>query len=130
VARLNGKATRPFRFKPRGQLATIGHNSAVAEIFGLRLSGFVPWLIWRGLHLLRFPTLARKVRLFLEWSWAMFFPPDIAHFGYRRTLRVAGSDLRLGSASSRVEPPIRDKLLEARVMVASADVRGPAGQSG
>jgi len=35
--------------------------------------------------LLRMPTLARKTRLSLEWNWAMFFPPDIAHLSFRRT---------------------------------------------
>jgi NADH dehydrogenase len=43
--------------------------------------------MWRGLYLLRFPTFARKSRLFLEWNWAMFFPPDISHLGYRRSQR-------------------------------------------
>jgi NADH dehydrogenase len=89
VARLNGLPTRPFRYRPKGQLASVGHNKAVAEISGLKLSGFIAWLLWRGLYLLRIPTLARKSRLFLEWNWAMFFPPDIAHFGYRRTQRRA-----------------------------------------
>lgn len=104
VARLNGRPTRPFHFRPKGQLASIGHNKAVAEILGLRLSGFVPWLMWRGLHLLRIPTLARKVRLFLEWNWAMFFPPDIAHFGYRRTLRSSGRDSPAANTSSPTVP--------------------------
>jgi len=89
VARLNGRPTRAFRYRPKGQLASVGHNKAVAEVAGLKLSGFVAWLLWRGLYLLRIPTLARKSRLFLEWNWAMFFPPDIAHFGYRRTQRRA-----------------------------------------
>lgn len=89
VARLTGQATRPFRYRPKGQLSSIGHNKAVAEIFGLKFSGFVAWLMWRGLYLLRMPTLARKSRLFLEWNWAMFFPPDISHYGYRRTQRRA-----------------------------------------
>jgi len=87
VARLNAKPTRAFRYRPKGQLASVGHNKAVAEIAGFKLSGFIAWLLWRGLYLLRIPTLARKSRLFLEWNWAMFFPPDIAHFGYRRTQR-------------------------------------------
>jgi len=87
VARLNGKPTRPFRHRPAGQLSSVGHNKAVAEVFGLKLSGFVAWLMWRGLYLLRIPTLARKSRLFLEWNWAMFFPPDISHVGYRLSLR-------------------------------------------
>ena len=93
VARLSGLPTRPFRYRPKGQLASVGHNKAVAEIGGLKLSGFIAWLLWRGLYLLRIPTLARKSRLFLEWNWAMFFPPDIAHFGYRRTQRRAAPQI-------------------------------------
>jgi NADH:ubiquinone reductase (H+-translocating) len=87
VAKLNGAPTQAFRYRPKGQLSSIGHNKAVAEIFGFKLSGFVAWLMWRGLYLLRVPTFSRKTRLFLEWNWAMFFPPDISHLGYRRTQR-------------------------------------------
>jgi NADH dehydrogenase len=87
VARLSGQPTTSFSYRPKGQLSSVGHNKAVAEVAGLKISGFVAWLMWRGLYLLRIPTLARKSRLFLEWNWAMFFPPDIAHFGYRRSLR-------------------------------------------
>jgi NADH:ubiquinone reductase (H+-translocating) len=87
VSRLKGLPTRAFRYRPKGQLCSVGHNKAVAEILGVNISGFVAWLMWRGLYLLRIPTLARKSRLFLEWNWAMFFPPDVAHLGYRRTQR-------------------------------------------
>jgi len=103
VSRLKGQATRPFSYRPKGQLCSVGHNKAVAEIFGIRISGFVAWLMWRGLYLLRIPTLARKARLFLEWNWAMFFPPDVAHLGYRRTLRrnpVAAQPTRTDGVAS------------------------------
>lgn len=89
AAALRGRPTRPFGYAPVGQLSSIGHNKAVAQLYGLRLYGFVAWLMWRGIYLLKIPTLARKVRLFLEWNWAMLFPPDISHFGYRRTKRTA-----------------------------------------
>ena len=89
AASLVGGETRAFDYKPVGQLSSIGHNKAVAELFGLRISGFVAWLLWRGVYLLKVPTFARKARLFLEWNWAMFFPPDIAHLGFRRTRREA-----------------------------------------
>ena len=91
VARLSGQPTRPFRYRPMGQLSSVGHNKAVAEILGVKISGFVAWLMWRGLYLVRIPTLARKSRLFLEWNWAMFFPPDISHLGYRRSQRRCAS---------------------------------------
>jgi NADH dehydrogenase len=87
IARLSDRPTRPFSYKAAGQLASIGHTKAVAQLFGVKIAGFVAWLLWRGVYLLKIPTLARKVRLYLEWNWAMFFPPDIAHLGYRRTRR-------------------------------------------
>ena len=93
VAKLKGAPTQAFRYRPKGQMSSIGHNKAVAEIFGIKLSGFVAWLMWRGLYLLRIPTFSRKTRLFLEWNWAMFFPPDISHLGYRRTQRRAPQPL-------------------------------------
>ena len=86
--RLRDQPTLPFSYRPKGQMSSIGHNKAVAEIFGVKISGFIAWLMWRGLYLLRVPTFSRKSRLFLEWSWAMFFPPDISHLGYRRTQRA------------------------------------------
>jgi NADH dehydrogenase len=84
-----GEPTRPFSYQPIGALAAIGHNKAVAELFGFKLAGFFAWLLWRGVYLLKIPTFGRKVRLYLEWNWAMFFPPDISHLGYVRTRRMA-----------------------------------------
>lgn len=85
AAKLSGKDTAEFSYKPVGMLASIGHNKAVAEIYGIRISGLIAFMMWRGIYLLKVPTLARKARLFLEWNWAMFFPPDIAHMGFKRT---------------------------------------------
>lgn len=85
TARIAGRQTRPFRYRPRGQLASIGHTKGVAQLTGLRVTGLVAWLMWRAFFLVRFPTLARKVRLYLEWTWAMFFPPDIAHMNFNRS---------------------------------------------
>ncbi len=57
VRAIDGQATRPFRYRPRGQVASIGHRRAVGEVFGLRLSGFPAWLLFprdtSQLHLAR-----------------------------------------------------------------------------
>ncbi len=82
---LRDDPTRPFSYKSRGQFATIGHQRAVAEVFGLRLSGLIAWMIRRGVYLANFPTLARKVRVLVEWIWTCLFPPDIAHLSFSRT---------------------------------------------
>jgi NADH dehydrogenase len=85
VATINNKETTPFGYIPQGMLASIGHNKAVVEIYGMRFSGIIGFLIWRGVYLSKIPTFSRKVRLFLEWTWAMFSPPDIAHLGFKRS---------------------------------------------
>ena len=85
VRNLRGEPTRSFSYKPKGQMASIGHNKAVAKVFGLHLSGFVAWLLWRGFYLLKIPTLSRKVRLYFEWNWEMLFPPDTVHLRFSRT---------------------------------------------
>ncbi len=87
ISALHGKETKAFRFKPLGALSSIGHNKAVAEILGLRISGFPAWLMWRAIYLLKVPTFSRKVRIFFEWSWGMLFPADIAHMGFTRSKR-------------------------------------------
>ena len=85
IAKLANKETHTFSYKPVGMLASIGHNNAVAQVFGLQFSGLIGFMMWRGVYLMKVPTLARKVRLFLEWNWAMLFPPDIAHLGFKRS---------------------------------------------
>lgn len=85
VASVQGKPTKPFSYEPIGMMASIGHNNAVAEIYGVRLSGIIGFMVWRAAYLSKIPTFARKMRLFLEWTWAMFFPPDIAHLGFKRS---------------------------------------------
>jgi NADH dehydrogenase len=109
IAQLAGKPTRPFHYQPKGQLSSIGHNNAVAEIYGIKLSGFIAWLMWRGVYLMRVPTFARKTRLFLEWNWAMFFPPDISHLGYRRTQRRVPPTVIEAAAADPVEIVIPGK---------------------
>lgn len=68
--------SRPFRYKMRGQFAAIGHQRAVATMFGVRFSGFIAWLMWRGAYLLMLPRLDRKVRVLLQWILDICFSRD------------------------------------------------------
>jgi NADH dehydrogenase len=82
---LAGSSVSAFRYSPKGSMAAMGHMNGIADIFGFALSGLPAWLLWRAYYLLLMPTLGRKVRIFVEWTWGMFFPPDITHFRYRRS---------------------------------------------
>ena len=120
-----GKATLPFSYNPMGQMSTVGHNNAVAEIFGFKVSGFLAWLLWRATYLAKIPTFGRKVRLFLEWSWAMFFPPDISHLGFVRSRRPSEGDTApVSSPGVDVAAPIELALMP--VSAAEGILRGSA----
>lgn len=85
LRRLAGEPIRPFCYRPLGQMSSIGRNKAVAEISALRLTGFAAWLLWRGVYLFKIPTVARRVRVFVEWTWQMLFPPELVHLRFTRT---------------------------------------------
>lgn len=100
VARCSGRATTAFAHQSRGMMATVGHLKGVAQIPGLRLSGMPAWMLWRAYYLTQMPTFGRKVRIFVEWTWGMFFPPDITHFRFTRSHELLQSD-RAGVMPSR-----------------------------
>jgi NADH:ubiquinone reductase (H+-translocating) len=72
-----GEATSPFRFRPQGLLATIGHHNGVAEIYRLKFSGLLAWFLWRTVYLLKIPTFRRKLNVVVDWTWDIFFKPNI-----------------------------------------------------
>jgi NADH dehydrogenase len=76
---------RPFTFKGLGELASIGHQSAVADIMGLRFSGLIAWVMWRTIYLMKLPGLDRKVRVMIDWTLDLFFPRDITLLRSRTT---------------------------------------------
>lgn len=67
----------PFDFPGQGELAVIGHRSAVASIMGVNFSGFLAWFMWRSIYLMKLPGLDRKLRVMAEWTFDLFFPRDI-----------------------------------------------------
>jgi NADH:quinone reductase (non-electrogenic) len=85
VAQIAGRPTRAFRHVAKGAMATTGHLKGVAVLFGVRVSGLPAWLLWRAYYLLQMPTLGRKVRIWVEWTWAMFFAADITHLRFTRS---------------------------------------------
>ena len=74
-----------FTFEGLGKLASLGHHSAVADVFGIRISGFFAWWLWRTIYLLKMPGWDRKVRIATDWFLDLLFPPELVQ------LRISGS---------------------------------------
>jgi NADH:quinone reductase (non-electrogenic) len=67
-ARLEGKTTKPFRYRDKGNLATIGRAAAVADIKGLQLSGFLAWATWLLVHLFYLIGFQNRLLVLIRWS--------------------------------------------------------------
>ena len=66
-----------FSYKPRGTLASIGNYKAVADVFGVRLSGLPAWLLWRSFYIGMLPGFSTRLRVALNWLFDYFLPRSI-----------------------------------------------------
>ena len=76
---------KPYRYRTRGQMATLGRRHGIAVVAGLRVRGFAGWAIARGYHLLQLPFVSRRARVLADWTTAALFHRDVAE------LSVAGA---------------------------------------
>jgi NADH dehydrogenase len=70
--RLAGRSTRPFRYFDKGNVATIGRGSAVADLHVLKLSGLPAWFVWLFVHIYYLIGFQNRVLVLMEWSLNFF----------------------------------------------------------
>jgi NADH dehydrogenase len=83
-AQVEGRPLKPFHFDSLGTLCVVGHQTACAELtvpfarqHSMRFSGLLAWAMWRGIYLMKLPGVERKIRVLMDWTVELFFPPDI-----------------------------------------------------
>jgi NADH dehydrogenase len=81
---LRGEPLVPFRYRDQGTLATIGRNAAVADVYGLKLSGFPAWVMWLVVHIIQLIGFRNKIFVLINWAWDYFF--------YERAARLITRD--------------------------------------
>lgn len=101
---VRGETMRPFRYRNKGIMATIGRHAAVAEIGRLRLTGLIAWLVWLAAHIFFLIGFRNRLLVMIEWAWA--------YVTFNRGVRLITGDTTLASrrgaaATSRREsgPP-------------------------
>jgi NADH dehydrogenase len=110
VSTLRGGRLKQYRYRHAGSVASLGLYKGVAHIYGRNFKGFPAWVMHRTYHLIRVPTLNRKVRIVLDWTLALFF---------RRELVALG----------RLQHPRHEFLLATRQPLPPSTPREPAGDS-
>ncbi|MBI2514053.1 MAG: FAD-dependent oxidoreductase [Opitutae bacterium] len=127
---LHGLPTEPFSFRQLGQLCSIGGHRAVAEMFGLRLSGFWAWFAWRGVYLFKLPSWGRRIQVGADWAWLLLFPRDLAYIRTDPTERVTHAHYEPGDfIIKQGEPPAAFYVIETgEVEVVRATQENPDGE--
>jgi NADH:quinone reductase (non-electrogenic) len=87
------RSLKPFRFKMLGQLASIGHHTGVAMVFGIKFSGFIAWWFWRSVYLMKLPRLAKKLRVMASWTLDLFFGQEIEQMITLRDIEALSGQL-------------------------------------
>jgi NADH dehydrogenase len=67
-ARGEERSLPPFAYFDKGTLAVIGRGSAVANLFGLHVSGLPAWLVWAFIHVLYLVGFESRVIVFIKWA--------------------------------------------------------------
>ena len=100
VRRLRGEPSRPFRYRNKGELATIGRHKAVANFGLFSVTGYVAWYFWLFVHIMYLAGFRNRLSVLIEWGYM--------YLTYRRGVRLiagGGSDLRRRDAGNHV--PVR-----------------------
>lgn len=84
-SRVAGKIiTNPFHYRDKGNLATIGRSSAVADLGSIRLSGWIAWITWLFVHIIYLIGFRNKLLVLIQWAWA--------YLTFQRGARLITSD--------------------------------------
>lgn len=121
---LHKETVKPFTFKGLGELAAIGHRTAVAEIMGVRISGFFAWWLWRTIYLGKLPGLNRKFRVLIDWTLDLFFPRDINLLSPRYTRNLQESYLEKGDILFKAGEPAFSFYIVKKGSIKIADTNG------
>jgi NADH dehydrogenase len=65
----SGKRT-PFRYRDKGELATIGRSRAVGVVKGIRISGFIAWVAWLGIHIAYLVGVQNRLLVLTRWTFS------------------------------------------------------------
>jgi NADH dehydrogenase len=74
---LNGRPPQPFVYDTLGMMGSLGHGRAFGQLLKLRVHGVVAWFVRRSYYLLQMPGWSRRLRIMIDWTFALLFRPDI-----------------------------------------------------
>ena len=80
AAEIRGGDPTPFRYRDLGQFVDLGTTSALGDIFGVRFSGLLGALMWKGVYLYKLGYNLNRARVLADWTVDLFARPDTSKF--------------------------------------------------
>ncbi len=77
VGALDGRPPQVFLYDTMGMMGSLGHAKAFAQMLKVRLHGFPAWFMRRTYYLLQMPGWGRRLRIMIDWTFALLFRPDV-----------------------------------------------------
>jgi NADH dehydrogenase len=95
---LYDRELKPFSYKGRGMLASLGQHRGIGQVFGVRLAGFAAWFVWRSYYLMALPRWERRIRVAIDWTLDLIFKRDVIQ------LKVEPTKGSMSAAANDGEP--------------------------
>lgn len=71
--RIKGKElNKPFVYRDKGNLATVGRSFAIIDIGNIRLTGFLAWVLWLAVHIYFLVGFRNRLVAIFQWAWTYF----------------------------------------------------------
>ncbi|MBA2894763.1 NAD(P)/FAD-dependent oxidoreductase [Nonomuraea soli] len=106
AAYVRGRGLKPYRHAYLGSVAGLGHHQGVAQVYGIKLTGFLGWLAHRAYHLGWVPTFSHKAKVLGNWTLAMLFRREAVHL---TGIEHAGDDFRAALETAAPAPAGRPR---------------------
>ena len=100
VGVLDGRPPRPFVYRTLGMMGSLGHSTGFGRLLKVRVHGFPAWFIRRTYYLLQMPGWGRRLRILIEWTFALLFRPDIVKVGLDSETALLLREVALGDAAA------------------------------
>ncbi len=84
ATRIKGAPAPEFRYHDLGSLATIGRSAAVAQFGKMKFTGFLAWVMWLVIHLMKIVNFRNRLLVLMQWAWS--------YVSYDRSARLITGD--------------------------------------
>lgn len=97
MAQIKGETPRPFEYRSLGTMASLGGRTGVADILGVKFTGFLAWAAWRSFYLSLLPSVRTRIRVAMDWTLDLIISRSIAQIrptqGASRYIQFLSGDL-------------------------------------